>query len=93
MHHIQISDQVYEQAKRRANEIGFGSVDEFINDCVVSGLAEQTENFDHLFTPEVIADLDRISASVKAGAKTYTQEEVDEHFRKKLEAWRNSHAN
>ena len=93
MHQIQLSDQVYEQAKRRATEIGFGSVDEFIADCVASSLGEQTENYDDLFTPEMIADLDRISASVASGAKTFTQDEVDEHFRKKTEAWRNSQSN
>ena len=90
MHQIQLSDQVYEQAKRRATETGFASVDEFITDCVVSGLGEQTDNYDDRFTPEVIADLDRISASIASGAKTFTQNDVDEHFRKKTEAWRNS---
>lgn len=93
MRQIQISDQIYEQAKHRAIETGFGSVDEFIADCVVSGLNEPADDYDHFFTPEVIADLDQISASVKGGAQTYSQEEVDEHFRKKSEAWRNSHAN
>lgn len=31
--------------------------------------SQPTENLDHLFTREVIEDLDRISAGIKAGAK------------------------
>jgi hypothetical protein len=35
-----------------------------------------------LFTPEVLAELDQISAEIKAGGKSYTMEEVREHLEK-----------
>lgn len=44
------------------------------------------------FTPDVIVDLDRVAGRVRAGAKTFSQEEFDEHFRKKSQAWRDSHS-
>jgi hypothetical protein len=50
-----------------------------------------TENLDHLFTPEVIRDLRRISAAVNAGGKTFSEKEVKEHFRKKSESWLKDH--
>lgn len=34
MHHIHLSDQLYQQAQRRATESGFPSVDEYIADVV-----------------------------------------------------------
>jgi hypothetical protein len=46
-----------------------------------------SEQFDHIFTPEVIARLDRISAEIKAGGRTYTMDEVREHFEKKRKEW------
>lgn len=92
MHQIQLSDQVFEQAKRRAAQAGFKSVDEFIAKVVLEGEAEETVNYDSRFTPKVLAELDRVSAKAKAGGKTYTQEEVDEHFRQKSKAWREPHA-
>jgi hypothetical protein len=91
MHLIKINDHVYEQAKQRASEAGFESVDEFISDVMSNVLSEETEDYDRFFTREIIADLDRVAGSVHAGAKTCTQEEFDEHFRKKSQAWRESH--
>ena len=64
--------------------------EEVIEQIIDAGIrAEFTDpdNFDHLFTPEVIADLRTISAEVKAGGKTYSMEEVDEHFVQKRKAW------
>jgi hypothetical protein len=49
------------------------------------------DNLDHLFTPEVIAHLDRISAAVKAGARTYSLEEADEYIRTAREDWLANH--
>jgi hypothetical protein len=92
MHQVQLNDKLYKEAERRARDAGFGSVDEFVADRLESEFSEEQENFDHLFTPEVIADLDRISAQVKAGGKTYTMQEVDEHFEKKRQEWLRNHA-
>jgi hypothetical protein len=92
MHQVQLNDKLYKEAERRAREAGFGSVDEFVAERLEIDFSEQQENFDHLFTPEVIADLDKISAQVKAGGKTYTLQEVDEHFEKKRQQWLGNHA-
>ena len=92
MHQVQLNEKLYKEAERRAREAGFASVDEFVADQLESDFSDEQENFDHLFTPEVIADLDRISAQVKAGGKTYTMQEVDEHFEKKRQEWLRNHA-
>lgn len=88
MQHIQLSDQLYKQAQRRASEVGFQSVDEYVAEMIETDVGISTENFDHFFTPQIIAELDQIQAEIKAGGKTYTQDEIDEHFRRKSQAWR-----
>jgi hypothetical protein len=92
MQQVQLSDQLYREAERRARKAGFATVDEFVADRLKTDFSEEQENFDHLFTPEVIADLDRISAQIKAGGKTYTMQEVDEHLEKKRQEWLRDHA-
>jgi hypothetical protein len=87
MRQVQLNDKLYKEAQRRAREAGFGSVDEFVADRLESDFSDEQENFDHLFTPDVIADLDKISDQIKSGGKTYTMEEVDEHFEKKRQEW------
>ena len=92
MHQVQLNDELYKEAERRARDAGFGSVDEFVADRLENDFLDEQENLDHLFTPEVIADLDKISHGIKAGGKTYTMEEVDEHFEKKRQEWLRNHA-
>jgi len=86
MHQVQLelTDQLYDQAKRRAVEAGFKSVNEYIADVVSDDLTEQTENFDHLFTPERLAIIDKAAAQIKAG-EYQTSAQVREHFRKRFE--------
>lgn len=95
--HLQLTDQVYHQARQRAVEAGFATIDEYlvdvVSDVVSNDVAQEAENFDHLFTPEVLAELDRIRAAVQAGARTYSSEDVDEYFRQKSKAWRETHGN
>ena len=73
MHEVQLhlSDQVYNRTKRRALEAGFNSVSEFIADIVSDEVSEEVENFDHLFTPERLAHIDEVIASVKAGGNLH----------------------
>jgi len=92
MPQIQISDQLYKEAQRRAHEAGFSTVDEFIADQLENNFSDQQENFDDRFTPEVLAHLDEISADIKAGGKTYSMEEVDQHLEKKRQEWLRNHA-
>ena len=42
------------------------------------------------FTPEVLAKIDAAAEAAKTG-KSYTLEEVAEHFRKKSEDWKREH--
>ena len=91
MQQVQLTDQLYRVAQRRASEAGFPSVEEYIADVVTQDIADDTENFDHLFTPTVISELEQISAAAKAGGKTYTSDEVREHFRKKSDEWPANH--
>ena len=91
MHNIQLSDQLYQQAQRRAIEAGFLSVDDYVAEIVDSDVSVSAENYDHFFTPDIVGQLDQINTEAKAGAKTYTAEEVDEHFRQKSQAWREAH--
>jgi hypothetical protein len=88
MHKVHLEDQLYQQAQRRAAEAGFSTVDEYVADVITHDLELIIETQDHLFTPEVINELDRISEAVKAGGKTFSPEEVREHFRKRSESWR-----
>ncbi len=87
MHHVQLelTDQVYDRARRRAVEAGFKTVAEYVADVVSDALAEDTENLDHLFTPGRIEHIDSVIAKVRAGGETCTAAEVREHFRKRFE--------
>jgi hypothetical protein len=84
MHQIQLSDQLYQEAQRRAAEAGFGSVDEYVADMLQHDL-EETENLDHFFTPERLAHIDRAAAQIDAGLGI-PSEQVGEHFRQKRDA-------
>jgi hypothetical protein len=93
MHQVQLADPLYQEARRRATEAGFATVDEYVADIIAQDLELSTENLDPVFTPEVIRDLDRVSAAAKAGGTTYSPDQIREHFRKRSEAWREDHAN
>jgi hypothetical protein len=93
MHQIHLADQLFQQAQRRAIETGFTTVDEYVADMIAHDLELSAEDFDHVFTPEVIHELDQVSAAAKAGGKTHSSDEVKEHFRKRSEAWRADQTN
>lgn len=85
---IQLADPLYEQLRTRAADAGYTSVDEYVADMLRDDLAD-TQNLDHLFTPERIAKLDQIVANIEAGGTLHTHEEVDAHFKSRRDAWRN----
>jgi len=95
MHEIQIqlTEQLYNQAKRRAVEAGFASLDEYIVDVVSGDVAQETEDLDHRFTPELMAHLNQIQEQIKSGAKTYSEEELDDYLQERAQQWRESHTN
>ena len=49
-------------------------------ELILGNMASTADDYDHLFTPAVIAELDGIAAKIKAGGITYSIEEVHEHF-------------
>ncbi|HEY3780788.1 MAG TPA: hypothetical protein VGL56_06880 [Fimbriimonadaceae bacterium] len=87
MQEVHLSDQLYQLAKKRASDAGFTSVDEFVADIVQTEISEPTEDYDYLFTPERIANIDKVLSEVKAGGKTYTPDEVDAHLSGRRAAW------
>ena len=91
MHNIQFSDALYREASRKAKQEGYKSVDAYVQDVISVDIKEDPDNFDHIFTPEVIAELDQIINEMKAGGKVYTREEVDAHLAELREAWIRDH--
>jgi hypothetical protein len=92
MPNVRLDDQVFKIAQARAAQAGYSSVDKYVADVVVHDTDDEADNFDRLFTPEVIAQLDKISADIRAGGKTYSTDEVREHFENKRKAWLANHA-
>ncbi|MBS0209743.1 MAG: hypothetical protein JSS27_12405 [Planctomycetes bacterium] len=85
MHQIQLNEQVYQEAQRRASEAGFSSVDEYVTELLQHGF-EETENLDHLFTPERLAHIDCAIAEIDAGLGL-TSEQAKAELAKRREEW------
>ena len=89
MHQIHLADEVYEQARRRAAEAGFASVDEFVADMVSHEAADFDDaepNIDHLFTPELLAIIDKAEAEVDGG-HFFTSEQAKVEFARRRDEW------
>ncbi len=82
MHQIQLNDQLYQEAERRASAAGFISVDEYVADVLQHDILEETENLDSLFTAERLTHIDRAAAQIDAG-QGIPAEQVRDHFRQK----------
>jgi len=85
MHQIQLDDHLYQEAERRASATGFVTVDDYVADVLQHDLREETENLEHLFTPERLAYIDRAAAQIDAG-QGIPSEQVRDHFRQKLKS-------
>ena len=82
MQQIQLDDQLYQEAERRASAAGFVTVDEYVADVLQHDVHEETENLDYLFTPERLAQIDRAAAQIDAG-QGIPADQVRDHFRQK----------
>jgi len=82
MNQIQLDDQLYQEAQRRASAAGFETVNEYVADVLQHDLLEETENLDYLFSPERLAHIDRATAQIDAG-QGIPAEQVRDHFRQK----------
>jgi hypothetical protein len=70
MHQVQLDDNVFEAARRRAAQWGYPSMHAFIANVVERASDTESDNLDHLFTPEkIIANLQQISANPNVGGK------------------------
>ena len=86
MNQIQLNDQLFEEAKRRASEAGFGSVDDYVAEVVRHDLRDEAENFDHHFTPERLAHIDRAAAQIDAG-QGLTSAQADAELANRRDEW------
>ncbi len=82
MQSIQLADDIYDQAKRRADAAGFDSVDDYIAEMLSDDIHE-----DHIFTLEQLSMIDKSLAEVRAGAKINTPEEVEEMLAENRAEW------
>lgn len=89
MQQVQLNDQLYNEAKLRAREAGFTSVDEFISDVLQHDFSDAPENLEDRFTPEVSGYLSRIVADMDAG-KSLSLRQVQTNLDEARKAWRKS---
>ncbi|HEX4129124.1 MAG TPA: hypothetical protein VHZ24_03715 [Pirellulales bacterium] len=85
MHQIRLDDQLYQEAQRRAAESGFANVDEYVANVLQSDIAD-TDELNHLFTPERLAEIDHAAAQIAAG-NGLTTEQADAELAKRREEW------
>ena len=90
MHQVNLSDQLYQDAQRRAAEAGFSSVDEYVADLLSQDLNGETPNLDHFFTPERLAEIDQSLADVRAG-RVLTLDQAEGELAKSRDAWLRDH--
>lgn len=86
MRTIEVPDEIYEKVARNALKEGV-SVAALAVEVLDQGLPDEPEGFDHLFTPERIAEWNRIADDMANGGQSYTLEEVGEYLRLKREEW------
>jgi hypothetical protein len=85
MHQIQLSDEAYESLHRAAALRGLATVEEYIAEVALR--ESKSDDDDLVLSPEQLIELDRISASIAAGARTYTSEEVRDSLAEHKAAW------
>jgi len=86
MPQVQLTDQVYNESQRRATEAAFSTVDEYVADVVSHDLHEETQDLDHLFTPERLAHIDKAEAEINAGM-FHTAAQADAELARRRAEW------
>ena len=86
MPQIEVPDQIFRAAQRRAVDSGYASVDEYLLEVISHELDEATENLDAYFTPERLALCDRALEEIKSG-KFFTAEQADAELAKRRAEW------
>ena len=85
MRTIKVSDEVYEALERRAADDGM-SVEMYLRDMLESR-PPASDNLDHRFTPEIVADLERIADRMRRTGEGSSIEEVERRFVQRRNAW------
>ena len=86
MPQVHLNDQIYQEARRRAETGGFSSVDEYVADVLSHDFQLDDEHLDRFFTPERLALIDQAAADVAAG-NVHTMEQVRESLAQTRDAW------
>jgi hypothetical protein len=89
MHQVNLSDQLFAEAQRAATARGLDSVEDYIVELVAEDLLD--DDADHLFTAEVLLEIDKGLEDLKAG-RILSMDQVKAHFAKKRSAWRKDQA-
>ena len=92
MQPVHLSDQLYQEAQRRAAVAGFENVDAYVAYMLSHDFQLADENLDHLFTPERLALIDQAAADVAAG-NAFTLDEARASLARTRDAWLREHAN
>jgi hypothetical protein len=90
MHQVNLSDQLYQDAQRRAAEAGFSSVDEYVADVLSNDLRGETPNLDQFFTPERLTLIDESLAEARAG-NVLTMDQAKTELANSRDAWLRNH--
>jgi hypothetical protein len=86
MHQVNLNDELYQEARRRAEAAGFPSVDEYVADVLSHDFQLVDENLDHFFTPERLALIDQAATDAAAG-DVYTMDQAREALARTRDAW------
>ena len=87
---INIPEEAYAVAVKRARTEGFGSAEVYLSDFIAGAITSDHENFDHIFTPELIERLDAAVAEARDG-KNWTLDQMQKHFETKRQIWLDNH--
>jgi len=84
---VSIPDSLYTQAQKAAVSSGFDNMDAYVLDLISHDVkAGRQENYDHIFTPEVLVELDAAAAEAKNGM-TYSRQQVDSYLAERKSEW------
>jgi len=91
MHKVQLSDQLYKKARQAAEIAGYETVDLFVAEAVRGYLKLEADAEETLFTPEVLAEIDKGVEDVAAG-RILSGKEVDASLADHKAKWLESRA-
>jgi hypothetical protein len=90
MAQIELDDAVLAAATQKATDGGYASVEAYIADIVIQddcvGDTGKEPNLDHLFTAELLAEIDEADAEIDTG-HFFTTDQVDQYLSQEREKW------